>query len=240
MNDTEIDLPFYDPDPRSVLAYYQARVKKEDIPTSIGSVPVDPQAFGLAIVSSAEGHLKSLRSLEKDLGLKIKGKARASVYLELLAFWHFRFGSGVSRYLQGEQFTLYVLEGLVQIMDFLRVNVRTTWWLYGIDPFTRRRRANRIEKLLGQLVVQGEDFYIRDKLDQSERASIDGLVRMLAPGEENPLLVQLIKLNYRLLRILGKRADSARIVLPLHVANSSVVIPLQKSVINSLQPVWKY
>ncbi len=254
-----LDFPLYDPNPRTVLESYNKEVKEKPIetgPHQAGQIEASPLMLSLTIILAANTHLNLLMDSASKIDLEINKKQKIKLYLELLSLYYFLIGTQIEKYLEDDQFTLFILKLHVELSDELP-KISDTLWLFGVNPLTRRKK---IKELVGEdswktglssYIHDGERFYIKNKLSEQEVNEIEKLKLILLDAnrqpdrlidyEKNFILQIMIKSYYRISKILNlflsKNKDLGTIVL-LYSANSNLIIENRKQVIRHIKPVW--
>lgn len=253
-SNSEVKLPWHDPDPRSVLDAYSKDVNEE--PILIKSQKEEkkgssPEVLALNMILVAQNHLDTIMDSCLKVNIEVNKEQKIELYLELLSFYYFFVGHQISKYLSGDQFTLYVLKFHVELLENLP-RITETAWLFGINPFTRSKKikmlvgANCWRTGLSSHIYKGEDTYIRDKLTDKETLILERLKRILFPNEltqkdyDDDLMLQfLVKSFYSIFKILNLSLpkDLAK-VFYIYGCNKIVVLASYEHIIQHIRPIW--
>lgn len=252
-NNQDLEFPFWDPDPRRVLSTYSKEVKEESIkdePHNKEQIEASPLMLALTIMILAKDHLNLILDRFPKIGIQISKEQKVKIYLELLTLYFFLISQQVGKYLHRDQFTLFVVKLHVELLDNLS-RTRSTWWLFGINPFTRPKKIKEIvgedswkTTGLSSYIYKGERFYIQNKLNDEEIKAINDL-KLISLGEhikdyEKNLMIQfLIKISYLLAKILNlSLLENPGEVCALYSTNSFMISESQKQVFRNIKPVW--
>jgi len=231
MTTKKINLPWYDPNPRRVLDHFNQDVKeeviiyplKEDSDSDI--MKASPIFLAFAISDAAEQHLKSIQYVEKKFRITISDEQiKKLYYTELLSLHYFLITFFLNKYIHGNQFSLFVLRTHVALLDLLHQQTKT----------------DTIEKLVSEAILDGERFYLHNKLTKKEKQEILSDIKFFDAKKdtyENDITIHfIIKSNYRISEILSVRKNPF-FFLPLSYANKPMVESTLK-IAKEIRPVW--
>jgi len=239
---SNFDLPWYDPNPRRVLARFNQETKEEnmnyskDVSDIIQSSPI---ALAFAISTAADNHLKLFMDASSKFGIDITREKTKKLNAELLSLHYFLITIFLNKYISGNQFTFFVLRTHVALLDILPKNGIGNW-LLSFNPFSKSRRDNELEISLLEAFRKSEKFYIHNELDKKDKQELTSDLTLFEIKEDvykNNIITQfLIKSSYHISDILSVRENPARFI-PLCVANRSI-IETSFEVAQKIRPVW--
>lgn len=232
----------YDSNSRRVLARSNQEIKEKNInyPKEDNNVvQSSPILLAFNISTAADNHLKFLLDADKKLGINISSEKTKKLYAELLSSHYFFITFFLNKYVQGNQFILFVLRTHIALLDIIQKNGVGSWML-NFNPFTKQKRTEEIEKSVSEAIQENEDFYIRNKLNKKEKREISDDIKLFDIKEdvyESNVATQLIvKSNYRISNILSIRENPTQYI-PLFGANMSMV-ETSIEIAKKLRPVW--
>ncbi len=241
---TTFDLPWYDPNPRRVLARFNQEIKEENInyPKEDNNiVQSSPILLAFNISTAVDNHLKLLLDADKKLGINISSEKIKKLYAELLSSHYFFITFLLNKYIHGNQFTLFVLRTHVALLDIIQKNGIGSWML-NFNPFTKQKRTEEIEESVSKAIRENEKFYIRNKLNEKEKQELSDDIKLFDIKEDvykNNVFTQFImKSNYRIANILSIRENPARYI-PLFGTNMLMVETSIIEIAKKVRPVWR-
>lgn len=250
----ELDTGIYDPNPRRVLKNYEKEIKEKPIETGLYREEqklLSPAVLALSIMLGAQNHLNLILDNCTKIGLEINKEQKTKLYLEFLSLYYFLIGTQIDQYFKEEdQFMLFVLRVHVELLDNLP-QTRDTWWLFGLNPFTR---SKRIKEIVGErswmtglsgYINEGERFYIKDKLNKDETEEINELRQIFLGSdqskyEQNLLIQFIIKNSYLVSKILNlSLPKDITFMTALYSINSIPILETYKEIIQYIKPAWQ-